>query len=131
MRLWSWVEDNRRTVDELSGGRIGYVYLPNTAGAGFTFFNRMFFPQTNKDAIIFDERSNGGGQAANYITEVLSRPYLSGWKDRHGAHLIRLEALIWTKLMLTDQSWGRVEIFTLCFSAQRNWSLMVPELGVD
>ena len=95
MRLWSWVEDNRRTVDELSGGRIGYVYLPNTAGAGFTFFNRMFFPQTNKDAIIFDERSNGGGQAANYITEVLSRrPYLSGGKIVMERHLTHRAALI-------------------------------------
>ena len=107
LRLWSWVEGNRRTVDELSGGRIGYVYLPNTAGAGFTFFNRMFFPQTNKDAIIFDERSNGGGQAANYITEVLSRRYLSGWKDRHGATFNTPGgAHFGPKLMLIDQSAG-------------------------
>ena len=107
LRLWSWVEGNRRTVDELSDGRIGYVYLPNTAGAGFTFFNRMFFPQTNKDAIIFDERSNGGGQAANYITEVLSRRYLSGWKDRHGAIFNTPGgAHFGPKLMLIDQSAG-------------------------
>ena len=67
----------------------------------------MFFPQTNKDAIIFDERSNGGGQAANYITEVLSRRYLSGWKDRHGATFNTPGgAHFGPKLMLIDQSAG-------------------------
>ena len=73
MRLWAWIEGNRKAVDEATDGRVGYVYLPNTAGAGYTLFNRMFFSQTDKDAIIIDERSNGGGQAANYITDVLSR----------------------------------------------------------
>jgi hypothetical protein len=53
-----------------------------TAGAGYTFFNRMFFAQVDKEAMIIDERSNADGQAANYITEVLSRRHLSGWKDR-------------------------------------------------
>ena len=75
LRLWSWVEENRKAVDKATEGRVGYVYLPNTAGSGFTFFNRLFFPQVDKDAIIIDERSNGGGQAANYVTDVLSRIY--------------------------------------------------------
>ena len=44
----------------------------------------MFFSQLDKEAMIIDERSNGGGQAANYITDVLSRQHLSGWKDRDG-----------------------------------------------
>jgi tricorn protease len=83
-RLWSWVEDNRRRVDEMSDGRVGYIYLPNTAGAGYTMFNRMFFPQTGKDALIIDERGNSGGQAANYVTDVLKRSYLASWKDREG-----------------------------------------------
>ena len=84
LRLWHWVESNRQRVAEATDGRVGYVYLPNTAGAGFTFFNRMFFSQLDKEAMIIDERSNGGGQAANYITDVLSRQHLSGWKDRDG-----------------------------------------------
>ena len=84
LRLWSWIEDNRRYVDEKTNGRVAYVYMPNTAGAGFTLFNRMYFSQTDKEALILDERSNGGGQAANYIVDILSRKWLAGWKDRHG-----------------------------------------------
>lgn len=84
LRQWAEVERRRKRVEEATDGRVGYVYLPNTGGAGFTFFNRMFFAQIDKEAMIIDERTNGGGQAANYITDVLSRPYLSGWKDRDG-----------------------------------------------
>jgi tricorn protease len=107
MRLWAWVEDNRRAVDKATNGRVGYVYLPNTAGAGFTFFNRMFFPQIDKDAMIIDERSNGGGQAANYITDVLSRTYLSGWKDFAGQDFQTPGgAMYGPKVMLIDQDAG-------------------------
>jgi tricorn protease len=107
MRLWSWVEGNRKAVEAATDGRVGYVYLPNTAGAGYTFFNRMFFSQTDKDAMIIDERSNGGGQAANYITDVLSRTYLSGWKDRDGLTFNTPGgAMFGPKLMLIDQDAG-------------------------
>jgi tricorn protease len=107
MRLWSWVEDNRRAVEAATDGRVGYVYLPNTAGAGYTFFNRMFFPQTQKDAIIIDERANGGGQAANYITDVLSRTYLAGWKDFAGEGFQTPGgAMYGPKVMLIDQDAG-------------------------
>jgi tricorn protease len=107
LRLWRWIEDNRRLVDEATDGRVGYVYLPNTAGAGYTFFNRMFFAQIDKEAMIIDERSNGGGQAANYITEVLSRVHLSGWKDRDGlVYNTPMGAMHGPKVMLIDQDAG-------------------------
>src|SRR3546814_3727668 len=82
--LWAWIEGNRRRVEQASGGRVAYVYMPNTADEGYTFFNRMYFAQTDKQALIVDERSNGGGQAANYVIDVLSRKWLAGWKDRDG-----------------------------------------------
>src|SRR3546814_20418492 len=63
--------------------------MPNTADEGYTFFNRMYFAQTDKQALIVDERSNGGGQAANYVIDVLSRKWLGGWKDREGLHWAR------------------------------------------
>jgi tricorn protease len=107
LRLWHWVESNRRRVDEATGGRVGYVYLPNTAGAGFTFFNRMFFSQIDRDAMIIDERSNSGGQAANYITDILSRRHLSGWKDRDGRVFnTPAGAMHGPKVMLIDQDAG-------------------------
>jgi tricorn protease len=73
LRSRGWVEDNRRTVDRLSGGKLAYVYLPNTAGAGYTYFNRYYFAQQDKQGAVIDERFNGGGQAADYIIEAMRR----------------------------------------------------------
>lgn len=107
LRHWAWVEGNRKRVEEASGGRVGYVYLPNTAGGGFTYFNRMFFAQSDKKAMIIDERQNGGGQAANYITDVLSRQYLSSWKDRDGmTYDTPGGGVFGPKVMLIDQDAG-------------------------
>ena len=107
LRLWNWIERNRAAVDAATDGRVGYVYLPNTAGAGYSFFNRMFYAQVDKEAIIFDERANGGGQAANYIVEVLSRTHLSGWKDRDGlVYNTPAGAMHGPKLMMIDQDAG-------------------------
>ncbi|HYM35786.1 MAG TPA: PDZ domain-containing protein, partial [Steroidobacteraceae bacterium] len=82
LRQWNWIEENRRYVEEKTNGRVGYIYLPDTADGGYTYFNRMFFAQIDKEALIVDERKNNGGQAANYVIDVLSRRYLSSWKDR-------------------------------------------------
>jgi tricorn protease len=107
LRLWDWVENKRRRVAEATDGRVGYVYLPDTAGDGFTFFNRMFFAQVDKPALIVDERSNSGGQAANYVTDVLSRTYLASWKDRDGMPLDTPGGAVYgPKVMLIDQDAG-------------------------
>jgi tricorn protease len=107
LRLWDWVENNRRQVEKASDGRVGYVYLPDTADDGFAFFNRMFYAQVDKQALIVDERSNSGGQAADYIVETLSRRHLSGWADREGMiSNSPAGALHGPKLMLIDQDAG-------------------------
>jgi len=107
IRHWAWVEGNRKKTDELSAGKVGYVYLPNTGGGGFTYFNRMYFPQTDKAGMVIDERRNGGGQAANYITDVLSRQYLASWKDRDGQIFdTPAGAMYGPKVMLIDQDAG-------------------------
>ena len=107
LRHWYWVEKNRKYVADASDGRLGYVYLPNTAGAGYTYFNRMFFAQIDKEGMIIDERRNGGGQAANYITDVLSRTYLAGWKDRDGEIFDTPAGAVYgPKVMLIDQDAG-------------------------
>lgn len=107
LRLWHWVEHNRKLVAEKTDGKVAYVYLPNTADGGFYFFNRMFFAQVDKPALIIDERKNGGGQAANYITEILGRPFLSGWKDRDGLVFTTPGGGIYgPKTMLIDQDAG-------------------------
>jgi tricorn protease len=85
LRNLDWIESNRRRVAELSGGKLGYVYLPDTGVGGFTNFNRYFFAQTDKQGVIVDERFNAGGQAADYILEVLGRKLISWWQPRWGA----------------------------------------------
>ncbi|TVQ67243.1 MAG: peptidase S41 [Balneolaceae bacterium] len=107
LRLWHWVETNRKRVEEATDGKVGYIYLPNTGAAGYTFFNRMFYAQLDKQALIIDERANGGGQAADYIVEVLNRPHLSNWVYRRGLmSATPFGSLHGPKLMLIDQDAG-------------------------
>lgn len=73
LRNRQWMEDNRRRVDQLSDGRLAYVYLPNTGAGGYASFNRYFFAQQDRQGVILDQRNNGGGSAADYIADVLNR----------------------------------------------------------
>jgi tricorn protease len=85
LRNRAWVEGNRRKVDELSGGRFAYVYLPDTATGGFTYFNRYFFAQIGKQGVVMDERFNEGGEGADYVIEYLQRKTWNYWITREGA----------------------------------------------
>lgn len=73
LRSWHWIESNRKKVELLSEGKLAYVYVPNTGGPGFTYFNRMYFAQQDKKGVIIDERNNGGGSAADYMIDVMAR----------------------------------------------------------
>ncbi len=73
LRQRAWVEDNRRMVDELSEGRLAYVWVPNTGGPGMTSFNRYFFAQQDKEGAVIDERYNGGGLLDDYMVDYLTR----------------------------------------------------------
>lgn len=84
LRNLAWIEGNRRKVYELSGGKLAYVYLPNTGGAGYTNFNRYYFAQIDKEGAVIDERFNGGGSAADYIIDYMRRPLLNYWSTREG-----------------------------------------------
>lgn len=84
LRRWSWIEQNRRKVSEMSGGRLAYVYLPNTGQGGYTYFNRMYFAQQDRVGAVIDERNNGGGSAADYIVDVLDRELTGYFNSRAG-----------------------------------------------
>jgi tricorn protease len=84
LRHLDWVESNRRKVDQMTGGRVAYVYLPDTAHGGYTNFNRYFFAQVGKAAAILDERYNHGGDLADYIIDHLRRPLMSLVTAREG-----------------------------------------------
>jgi tricorn protease len=82
LRGWAWVEGNRRKVHELSDGRLAYVYLPNTGRGGYTYFNRMYFAQQDRDGAVIDERNNGGGSAADYMVDVMDRELFGYFNSR-------------------------------------------------
>ena len=73
LRQRTWVEDNRRMVDKLSGGKLGYIWVPNTGGPGFVSFNRYYFAQQNKEGAVIDERFNGGGLLDDYMVDLMTR----------------------------------------------------------
>ncbi len=84
LRHLAWVEDNRRTVDKLSGGRLGYVHVPDTNVGGWVSFNRYYYSQANKDGMVIDERFNHGGSVDDYFVEEMARPLHSMWTSRYG-----------------------------------------------
>jgi tricorn protease len=81
-RYRHWVEKNRKYVEERSGGRVGYIYVPNTSIWGQNELVRQYFGQTHKDALIIDERWNGGGQIPTRFIELLNRPIANYWALR-------------------------------------------------
>ena len=107
LRNRDWVEGNLKKVDKATNGRVAYVYVPNTTTTGHTYFKRYFFPQVNKDAIIVDERFNGGGSVADYYIDILRRPLTCYWHMRYGADLKTPGASIQgPKVMLIDETAG-------------------------
>jgi tricorn protease len=107
LRNLDWIDSNRRKVDALSGGKIAYIYMPNTAGAGYTNFNRYFYAQLDKQAVVLDERYNEGGFIADYVVHVLGQKRLSGAIERDGKPVHDPEGAIFgPKVMIINQSAG-------------------------
>jgi tricorn protease len=107
LRNHAWIEDNRRRVDEMTGGRVAYVYLPDTYAGGYTNFNRYYFAQVGKEAAIIDERYNGGGAIADYIIDYLRRSLLGYWSMREGTDITTpMEAIFGPKVMIINEMAG-------------------------
>jgi tricorn protease len=94
LRELAWVEDNRRKVDQLSHGKLAYIYLPDTATGGYTFFNRYFFAQAGKEGAVVDERFNGGGANTDYILDYLRRTLMNYRTTRDGEDMTTPVSLI-------------------------------------
>jgi len=84
LRTLAWVSENQKKVDELSGGRLAYVWLPNTGQGGYAYFNRMYFAQQDREGAVIDERNNGGGSAADYIIDIMARELTGYFNSRAG-----------------------------------------------
>jgi tricorn protease len=107
LRTRAWIEDNRRTVDKLSNGRLAYVWLPNTAGPGYTYFTRYYYAQQDKEGAIIDERYNHGGQVADYIVNELDRKLIGYFAQRVGQPSTSPIAGIYgPKVMIINESAG-------------------------
>ncbi len=88
LRYRAWVEGRRAYVDQRTGGRVGYVYIPNTGINGQNELVRQFVGQLHKPALIFDERWNGGGQIPTRFIELLNRPVVNYWSLREGEDIV-------------------------------------------
>lgn len=84
LRYRAWIERNRKYVEEKSGGKVGYIYVPNTGVDGQSDLFRQYFGQRHLPGLIIDERWNGGGQIPTRFIELLNRPVVSYWARRHG-----------------------------------------------
>jgi tricorn protease len=82
LRYLDWVQSRREYVEKVSNGRIGYIHLPNTAVEGNRELFKYFYPQSNKEALIIDDRYNGGGFVPDRMIELISRPLLNYWVRR-------------------------------------------------
>lgn len=107
LRNLAWIEENRRKVDQMTNGRVAYVYMPDTAMGGNTAFNRYFYAQVGKEAVIIDERYNGGGLLATDIAEMLTRKHLSSVATRDGEDEAQPQGAIFgPKVMIINESAG-------------------------
>ncbi len=104
LRVKAWVEGNRRKVDELSGGKLAYVWLPDTTWGGYNNFVRYYFAQQDKQGAVIDERYNGGGHNADYILDALGRPYDGAYAPRDFPPLTApAQGIFGPKVMITNQ----------------------------
>jgi len=139
LRNRDWVEGNLKKVTEATAGRVAYVYVPNTSTSGHEYFKRYFFPQSNREAIIVDERFNGGGSLADYYIDILQRPLQSYWNMRYGKDIKSPSASIQgPKVMIIDETAGsggdmlpwmfrKFKVGTLV--GKRTWGGLVGILG--
>jgi tricorn protease len=99
----AWIEKNQKIVSRLSGGKIGYIYVPDTFTVGMSELARQFYAQWNKKALIIDERFNAGGFIPNHFIELLNRP-LFGFMTTRGKGNLQtpLAANFGPKVMLTN-----------------------------
>ncbi len=107
LRTRAWVENNRRIVDKLSGGKLAYVWLPNTGGPGYASFVRYFYAQQDKEGTVVDVRYNQGGMVADFVVNELDRKPMGFFAVRDGNTFFSPIAGVYgPKVMIINESAG-------------------------
>jgi tricorn protease len=101
---YNWVQSNLEKVTKATGGRVGYVHVPDMGSPGLNEFSKYFYPQTGKDALIVDVRSNGGGNVSPMIIERLRRELVLVDMARNGTPQTNPGAMVvGPKVLLADE----------------------------
>jgi tricorn protease len=127
LRQRTWVEDNRRRVDELSNGRLAYIWVPNTGGPGFVSFNRYFFAQQDKEGAVIDERFNGGGLLDDYMVDLMTRDVRAALTNEvpDGKPMILPAGIMGPKVLLINELAGSGgDFFPWVFRQQKAGALI-------
>jgi tricorn protease len=107
LRYLDWVDSNRRKVAEATGGRVGYMHVPDTSIPGIIDFDKELTGQLDKDGMIVDERFNAGGQVPDFYTEKLKRSLLAVISTRDGKDVPYPPVAIYgPKVMLVNELSG-------------------------
>jgi tricorn protease len=108
LRQRAWVEDNRRMVDSLSGGKLAYVWIPNTGGSGVESFDRYLFAQQDRLGAVIDERFNHGGLLDDYMVDHMTRTLRAAITNEvpHGAPFRLPQGVLGPKVLLINERSG-------------------------
>ena len=108
LRNRDWVEGNLRKVDKATGGRVAYVYVPNTGGAGLHVLQALLLPAgRTRTRSSSTSASTAAASVADYYIDILRRPFIANWAMRYGADLKTPFASIQgPKAMIIDETAG-------------------------
>ncbi len=107
LRKRDWIEENIKKVHAATDGRVAYVYVPDTYTDGYNYFKEYFFPQSDKEAIIIDERFNGGGKYPDYYIDILRRDFSCFFSTRYGKDMMTPQSFIpGPKVMIINECAG-------------------------
>ena len=139
LRHFAWIEDNRRYVDQKTGGRAGYVHVPDTGTGGWTAFQRYYYAQVGRDGMIIDERFNQGGLINDYMINEMLKPLDAAFTPRTGLSWPTPGAAIYgPKVMIANEMAGSGgDMFPWLFKARkvgpivgkRTWGGLVASFG--
>jgi tricorn protease len=141
LRHRAWEEDNRRMVGKLTGGKGGYVHVPDTGGGGWTAFNRYYYAQADKQGMIVDDRFNHGGLINDWMVREMEKPLDFMSHTRYGQEIkIPVAAVYGPKVMLINEMAGSGgDIFPFLFKqdkvgalvGKRTWGAMLSAFSFE